>query len=67
MSDARQVRGAQVAGDSRCHWVFQTPTASYHLIAATTGAAVIAEVLGDQRPAVWGVIAGGKVALAQIS
>jgi transposase len=46
--------GARVAGNNRCHWVFQTPTASYHLIAATKGAAVIAEFLGDQRPAVWG-------------
>ena len=46
--------GARVAGDNRCHWVFQTPTASYHLIAATKGAAVIAEFLGDQQPEVWG-------------
>jgi transposase len=46
--------GARVAGDNRCHWVFQTPTASYHLIAETKGAAVIAEFLGDQRPEVWG-------------
>jgi len=46
--------GARVDGDNRCHWVFQTPTASYHLIAATKGAAVITEFLGDQRPAVWG-------------
>jgi transposase len=46
--------GARVAGDNRCHWVFQTPTASYQLIATTKGAAVIAEFLGDQRPAVWG-------------
>src|SRR5688572_3868818 len=42
--------GARVDGDNRCHWVFQTPTASYHLIAATKGAAVIAEFLGDQQP-----------------
>jgi transposase len=46
--------GARVAGDNRCHWVFQTPTASYHLIADTKGAAVITEFLGDQQPAVWG-------------
>jgi len=46
--------GARVDGDNCCHWVFQTPTASYHLIAATKGAAVIAEFLGDQRPVVWG-------------
>jgi len=45
---------ARVAGDNRCHWVFQTPTASYHLIAETKGAAVIAEFLEDQQPAVWG-------------
>jgi len=46
--------GARVDGDNRYHWVFQTPTASYHLIAETKGAAVIAELLGDRRPAVWG-------------
>ncbi len=46
--------GARVDGDSRCHWVFQTPTASYHLIAESKGAAVIAEFLDDQRPEVWG-------------
>jgi transposase len=46
--------GARVAGDNRCHWVFQTPTASYHVIAETKGARVIAEFLGDQQPAVWG-------------
>jgi transposase len=46
--------GARVDGDNRCHWVFQTPTASYQVIAETKGAAVIAEFLGDQRPAVWG-------------
>ena len=46
--------GARVDGDNRCHWVFQTPTASYHLIADTKGAAVIAEFLGDQQPEVWG-------------
>lgn len=46
--------GARVAGQNRCHWVFQTPTASYHLVAQTKGAAVIAELLGDRRPEVWG-------------
>ncbi len=49
--------GARVDGDlpeADCHWVFQTPTASYHLIAETKGAAVIAEFLGDHRPEVWG-------------
>jgi transposase len=46
--------GARVAGDNRCHWVFQTPTASYPLLAATKGAVVIEELLGDQQPAVWG-------------
>lgn len=46
--------GARVDGVNRCHWVFQTPTASYQLIAATKGAAVIIEFLGDQQPAVWG-------------
>jgi len=46
--------GARVDGDNRCHWVFQTPTASYHLIAESKSAAVIAEFLGDQRPEVWG-------------
>ena len=38
--------GARVEGDNRCHWVFPTPTASYHLVAKTKGAAVIAELLG---------------------
>jgi transposase len=46
--------GARVAGENRCHWVFQTPTASYHLIAKTKGAVVIEEFLGDQQPEVWG-------------
>lgn len=46
--------GARVDGANRCHWVFQTPTASYHLVAETKGGAVIAEFLGDQRPEVWG-------------
>ena len=46
--------GARVDGDNRYHWVFQTPTASYQVVAATKGAAVIAEFLGDRRPAVWG-------------
>jgi transposase len=46
--------GARVDGDNRTHWVFQTPTASYHVVAQTKGAAVIAEFLGDQRPEVWG-------------
>ena len=46
--------GARVDGDNRYHWVFQTPTASYHLVAQTKGAAVIAEFLGDHRPEVWG-------------
>lgn len=46
--------GARVDGDNRYHWVFQTSTASYQAVAATKGAAVIAEFLGDRRPAVWG-------------
>jgi transposase len=46
--------GARVDGDNRYHWVFQTPTASYHLVAPTKGAAVIAEFLGDHHPDVWG-------------
>jgi len=46
--------GARVDGENRTHWVFQTPTASYHLIAETKGAAVIKEFLGDYRPEVWG-------------
>jgi transposase len=46
--------GARVDGKNRCHGVFQTPTASYHLVAETKGASVIAEFLGDQRPDVWG-------------
>lgn len=46
--------GARVDGANRTHWVFQTPTASYHVVAESKGAAVIAEFLGDQRPEVWG-------------
>src|SRR2546428_589724 len=46
--------GARVDGDNRTHWVFQTPTASYHVVATTKGAAVIAELLGDRRPEGWG-------------
>jgi transposase len=36
------------------HWVFQTPTASYHAIAPSRGFDVVSGFLGDARPEVWG-------------
>jgi transposase len=50
-SDETSVR---VDGKNRWHWVFQTPAASYHVIAPSRGADVVAAFLGDARPAVWG-------------
>ena len=44
---------ARVAGRNAWHWVFQTPTASYHVIAPRRNAEVIAAFLGDTRPAGW--------------
>jgi transposase len=45
--------GARVAGKAAWHWVFQTPTASYHLIVPRRNADVIAAFLGDTRPEGW--------------
>jgi transposase len=46
--------GARVNGRTQWHWVFQTPTASYHLIAPSRGATVIDEFLDGVAPQVWG-------------
>ena len=45
--------GARVAGRTAWHWVFQTPTASYHVIVPRRNADVIAAFLGDTRPEGW--------------
>jgi transposase len=44
---------ARVAGRNAWHWVFQTPTASYHVIVPRRNAEVIAAFLGETRPAGW--------------
>ena len=46
--------GVRVDGKNRWHWVFQTPTASYHLIVPSRGADVIAGFLAGAEPEVWG-------------
>jgi transposase len=46
--------GARVNGQTRWHWVFQTPAASYHVIAPSRGAAVIDAFLDGAEPEVWG-------------
>ena len=46
--------GARVDGRNWWHWVFQTPTASYHVIVPSRGADVVGRFLGEARPAVWG-------------
>jgi transposase len=45
---------ARVEGRNQWHWVFQTPTASYHLIAPSRGGDVIDTFLDGAEPAVWG-------------
>ena len=45
--------GARVAGKTAWQWVFQTPTASYHVIVPRRNAEVIADFLGDTRPEGW--------------
>ncbi|MEA3401681.1 MAG: IS66 family transposase, partial [Armatimonadota bacterium] len=45
--------GARVDGNNRWQWVFETPRASYHLIADSRGSRVIDDVLGDAKPQVW--------------
>jgi transposase len=46
--------GARVDGRNWWQWVFQTPGASYHLIAPSRGAAVIDAFLAGAEPEVWG-------------
>jgi transposase len=46
--------GVRVDGRNWWHWVFQTPTASYHVIAPSRGADVVTRFLGEARPDVWG-------------
>src|SRR5215211_7017552 len=46
--------GARVAGRTQWQWVFQTPAASYHLIAPSRGGEVIDAFLDGVEPEVWG-------------
>jgi transposase len=46
--------GVRVDGRNWRHWVFQTPTASYHVIVPSRGADVVARFLGGARPEAWG-------------
>ena len=46
--------GARVAGRTQWQWTFQTPEASYHLIAASRGGEVIEAFLQGVEPEVWG-------------
>jgi transposase len=46
--------GARVHGRNRWQWVFQTPSASYHVIAPSRGGDVIEAFLEGTEPAVWG-------------
>jgi transposase len=46
--------GVRVDGRNWWHWVFQVPTASYHVIAPSRGADVVMGFLGEARPEVWG-------------
>jgi transposase len=45
---------ARVAGRNHWQWVFQTPEASYHVIAPSRGGAVIDAFLEGAEPEVWG-------------
>src|SRR5207248_4006357 len=45
---------ARVAGRMQWQWTFQTPEASYHVIAPSRGRAVIDAFLDGVEPAVWG-------------
>jgi transposase len=45
---------ARVAGRTQWQWTFQTPEASYHLIAPSRGGEVIAAFLDGVEPEVWG-------------
>jgi transposase len=46
--------GARVAGKTHWQWTFQTPEASYHVIAPSRGGDVIDAFLAGAEPAVWG-------------
>lgn len=45
---------ARVAGQTQWQWTFQTPEASYHVIAASRGGDVIDAFLQGGKPEVWG-------------
>ena len=45
--------GARVAGRNHWQWVFETPTASYHVIVPSRSRQEIEAVLGDAQPEVW--------------
>jgi transposase len=45
---------ARVAGRTRWQWTFQTPEASYHVIAPSRGGEVIEAFLDGAEPEVWG-------------
>src|SRR4051794_16888270 len=45
---------ARVAGRNHWQWVFQTPEASYHVIAPSRGGEVIDTFLAGAEPEVWG-------------
>lgn len=44
---------ARVQGRTHWQWVFQTPTASYHVIAARRNGDVVQEFLGEAVPQAW--------------
>jgi transposase len=44
---------ARVNGRTHWQWVFQTPTASYHVIAPRRHGAVVQDFLGDAAPQTW--------------
>src|SRR4051794_35370269 len=44
---------ARVNGRTHWQWVFQTPTASYHVIVPRRNGAVVQDFLGDATPATW--------------
>jgi transposase len=44
---------ARVNGRTQWQWVFQTPTASYHVIVPRRNGAVVQEFLGDTAPETW--------------
>jgi transposase len=46
--------GARVAGKTQWQWTFQTPEASYHVIAPSRGGEVIDAFLDGVAPEVWG-------------